>query len=112
MSETGTWSYEVTQPTARDRVRFLIGDTVPSLAWVWDEEIEARLLLANNNELVAAAEICEAEAAQSSSFVNYSVGGGSAVKYDLAQRQEHFSARAKWLRKRLYRARLRPETWG
>jgi hypothetical protein len=95
----GTWSYDPSLSTAKDRIRLYVGDTIESLAFLYDEEI-AGMLAITPDELLCAAELCESQAAQSAQLVDYSVGGASALRVNLSQRAQAFAARAKTLRQR------------
>lgn len=122
MSEIGIWSYDVNATSDKDTVRRLVGDTVQGLAWLWDEEILAELaqvdllddppVPGSQRLLVCAIRLLESQTAQSSSMVDYSVGGSGALKTDQSQRAVAFRAAAKTLRQRLMRHRLRPQTWS
>jgi hypothetical protein len=81
------------------------------MAFAYDEEIVALLAL-TPDELLCAAEICEAQAAQSAQLVDYSVGGGSALRINLSQRAQAFAARAKSLRQRAALKHSRPFAGG
>ena len=106
-----SWTYDVSLTTAKDRVRFYAGDTIQNQAWIYDEEIEAMLLL-RPNELLCAADILDSQSAQSSGKVSYSIGGGSAIRIDLSQRAIAFAQRAKELRRRAYKRGVNPFAGG
>lgn len=54
-----TWTYSVTQALAKDRVRFIIGDTDNDRQLISDEEITAVLARQNNDLTRSAIEIVE-----------------------------------------------------
>lgn len=54
-----TWTYDIDQITARDRIRFIIGDTDKDRQTITDEEIAAVLARNNNDIRMAAIEIVD-----------------------------------------------------
>lgn len=101
-----SWSYSGNPATtSKDKVRFLVGDTITADQLVQDEEITAMLVDQPNTKLCGAI-IAEAIAARFSRLADTSVGKTS-VSY--SQRAEAYLALAAKLRKQskseaLYRA--------
>lgn len=70
-----SWSYDITLPTAKDRVRLLIGDTDIADPLISDEEIIALLQLCQSQERRCAGEIAQAIAARLSRQADIAIGG-------------------------------------
>jgi len=68
-----TWTYDADFTTAKDQIRFLIGDTDPADPFLLDAEI-AFFASAASSVHVAAAKACRAIAAKLSRQVDYSIG--------------------------------------
>lgn len=94
-----TWTYGPTFSLARDRVRLLIGDTDSSDQLVSDEEIALYVTggqLAEVNDYLSAAAVCDAIAAKFSRRADMSAGGSSA---SLSQQATAYQRKARQLRR-------------
>jgi hypothetical protein len=81
-----SWSYDITLPKAKDRIRFLTGDTDEAEALFSDEEIEA-VLSQTNDETAAALQLARALAARFSRRADASIAG---VRENLSQLAGHY----------------------
>ena len=94
-----TWLYASDFSLARDRVRLLVGDTDSTDPLVTDEEIAAYTtgLMAQPNDYLAAASVCDAIAAKMSRRADMSVGSSSV---SLSQQVTQYERKARELRRR------------
>jgi len=97
MDGSGTFTYDSSLPTARDRIRNLIGDTDATNPLRWDESYDAMLAHYGDNEAVVTAKMARAIASQfARDPSSVSIPGGPSVSWssrvsallDLAKRFE------------------------
>lgn len=101
-----SFSYTLPAASDRDKVRFLIADTVEDGYRVENEEIDFCLSESGSDSFFAAALCCDALSAQYSAKGRVSVGS---LTVDHAQMSTDYSNRAKQLRDLAYN---RPGTFG
>ncbi|HLT92462.1 MAG TPA: hypothetical protein VKZ85_16125 [Woeseiaceae bacterium] len=93
-----TWSYSGDPGlSAKDEVRFLVGDTDPGEQLVTDEEIEYALA-EEGSARAAAVVVCESIHASLAKEVDKAAG---AVRVSLSQKAEHYADLCERLRRRL-----------
>lgn len=94
-----TWTYASDFTAAKDRVRVLIGDTDITDPLITDEEIALYTtgLMAQANDYLAAASVCDAIAAKMSRRADMSTGGSSV---SLSQQTAAYERKARELRRR------------
>lgn len=90
-----TWTYSTSWGAARDKIRFLIGDTDTNNQMISDEEIAAGITLWGSNNYHVAYNLCEGLAAKYSFQVDTSASGLSVAA---SQRAQAFHARAQWIK--------------
>lgn len=82
MDSTGTFTYDSSLPTPRDRMRHTLGDTNPSAPLRWDETYDAALVYYENDETLATAKLARALASQfGRNPTSVSVPGGPSVSF-------------------------------
>lgn len=88
-----TWTYDVAMSSAKDRVRFYVGDTNSADPLVEDEEIAAMLDMHNSHVLKAAVDIAESIHMRFAGVASESYGGLSVTYSNRADVYEKLSRR-------------------
>lgn len=97
MDDTGTFTFDSSLPTARDRIRDLLGDTDATNPLRWDETYDANLVYYGDSEATVIAKMARSLASQfAQNPSSVSIPGGPSVSWssrvstwlDLAKRFE------------------------
>ena len=103
------WSYEPALPTAKDKVRLLIGDTVSTDPQLSDPEIQFSVDRNGSNVYSAAVECCRVLAARYARQVDKQVGS---TKISASQRSKAYTALAVQLSQQAASVNGRPSAGG
>jgi len=105
-----TWSYSGNPATsAKDQVRFLVGDTNPKEQLLTDQEIEFLLTTYNQFTINAAVQACEAIIGKYSRLADETVGR---VSIQYSQKAKGYMTQMKLLRNRMTMSSAAPYVGG